>query len=128
MSTKQGEILVKHTKDKITAQNEVKRLNKVLKETQDLLSGMTTQYEETQAKLDHWIKKQENGYCAVAITNGFITHAVNVLPYSKFTYTQGLPETISTALYRVFPYYELSEDGRIVENAEQLKKYKEAVR
>jgi|LGVF01.2.fsa_nt_gb hypothetical protein len=118
-----SERLVERTKQLRTAKDEIKRLKLDVKQRDDMISGLDMTLKETQSKLDKWIKQQENGYCAVAINNGYVVEAVNVPPYSIFTYTQPIDSDISTALYRTIPFIKLI-DGKMEIDTDQKSKYR----
>lgn len=94
-----------------------------IKELEDMNLALTNENEELETKLNKWIKMQEKGYTAVAINDGLIVHAVQVLPYSKFTYTQDIPREIGTSLYRSIPFYKLDSNGKMIKDIQQYNRY-----
>ncbi len=114
--------LVEKTKQLRKAADEIKRLKLDIKQRDDMINALDMTLNETQAKLNKWIKQQENGYCAVAINNGYVVKAVNVPAYSVFTYTQEIDSDIDTALYNTIPFIKLI-NGRMEIDAEQKNKF-----
>jgi len=96
---------------------------KYIKQLEDKNLALTNENQELEAQLDKWIKMQNQGYTAVAINNDMIVHAVNVLPYSTFTYTQEIPEQMGTALYRRIPFYKLDSNGKMVIDLQKYNRY-----
>jgi len=78
----------------------VKQLDLDLKQANDIIAAQINEIEELSQALKNWEKKQANGYTAIAINDDYIIDAVNVLPHSKFIYTQDIPSDIKNACYR----------------------------
>ena len=115
MAKASGQKIVEHIKKNLANEKRIKSL-------EDMVNALTNENEELESKLNKWIKMQNDGYVAVAINNGLIVHAVQVLPFSTFTYTQEIPTEIGTALYSKFPYLEL-DNGEICINTLQKIKH-----
>lgn len=110
----------------IEANKLVKTLQKEILGLQDIISGLTNERDELEVKLNKWITRQNNGYVALAINDGLIVQAVEILPYSTFTYPQAIPKEIGTGLYSSFPFYKLV-NGEIVIDTDQKSKYEGVV-
>lgn len=120
-----GKMKIVHSNNKgIERVNHIKqglKDSKRIKELEDMNLALTNENEELEAKVNKWISLQEKGYTAVSINNGLITHAVQVLPSSTFTYTQEIPTMIGTALYSKIPIYELVNGKICINTAQKIK-------
>jgi len=99
------------------------RDNKILELNEKILA-LGTQLSLEEAKVKKWETMQMNGYTAVAINDGYIMEAVTVPPYCTFTFTQDIPKEIGSRLYSNFPFVKLNEQGKMIFDSQQYKKYK----
>lgn len=120
-----GKRLIDLTNDKVSDSKIIKQLRKDVKERDDLIGALSNENAELSAKLDKWIKLQENGYSWVAedVNNGVILSAGTVLPFARFIYTQEIPIEIGMQLYKSFPFYKIT-DGKIDIDIQKYNKYK----
>jgi len=112
--SKTGQRVVEHIKVKLSNEKRIKEL-------EDMNLALTNENHELEVKLNKWIKMQEKGYTAVAINNDMIIQAVQVLPYSTFTYTQEIDSVINTALYSRIPFYKLDNGKMCIDTAQKIK-------
>lgn len=95
-----------------------------IKEQDDKISALTNENEVLESKLDKWITLQNKGYTACAIENGIVVYAVEVKPYSTFTYTQEIPSEMGKSLYPKFPYLKLDQNGKMIKDIQKYNIYR----
>lgn len=102
-----------------------KELAQAKKDYADLESKLAS-VELDRDKLEQYINKLQKGALAYTINDGYISNAVLIPNDFETTYPQDIPKEINTTLYQKYPFYKM-EEGIIVKDEEQYKKYKGAI-
>lgn len=110
-------------KDNVAQEKIIKLRDKKILELNDKIGGLETQLGIEEAKVRKWELMQERGYTAVTINDDMITNAVKVLPFSRFVHMQDIPTHILAPLYKSYPFYQLDQNGKIVQNPQKYNRY-----
>jgi hypothetical protein len=92
-------------------------------EAYETINAQANEIEELNQRIKDYQARFTNGGIVYTVNNGYVSSAVEIPPYSEWTYKQPIPKEIGTRLYKQVPFVKI-EDRQLKEDAKQKTKYK----